>query len=345
MRIYKVMNNNINKRYKGKTNHAINFLKVIFIYIIVIHHTNLLKGTMLRGYIGVELFFITSGYFLYQTFLNHRNMSVLEYGKRRLTKLYPHYLFSFIIMALYTMTYSAADNPVKPTEFIPEILMIQNIGIFDGGINYPCWYMSVLFWGSIVIFLTLRHIPEKLFNFVSVGFTAATYTFFWIKYGQIESFRTVLIFYMPLLRGIADMLLGIIIFKLKEMIPKRFYTKYCHAFQFAEIFSLTSVIILLFANFKADFLEILLLSVLLFTVSNPSSVLNSLGNNRFIDCIGKYEYAIFLNHAVVIKIALEIFGADNEHIPFKLAVILLSVTAYSIITSKLVSFTIKNSAL
>lgn len=33
-----------------------------------------------------------------------------------------------------------------------EIFMVQTLGFTKGGINYPDWYISVLFWGSIIFY-------------------------------------------------------------------------------------------------------------------------------------------------------------------------------------------------
>lgn len=45
-------------------NGMIDFMRFIFSIVIVLHHASLFRGTMLAGYIGVEFFFIVSGWLL-----------------------------------------------------------------------------------------------------------------------------------------------------------------------------------------------------------------------------------------------------------------------------------------
>lgn len=133
---------------------AINLFKVIFILLIVVHHSDYMEGVLQRGYIAVEYFFMISGFFLCKMAESKKEMSVWTYTKRRFIKLYPHYIFSFIIIFIAYLVYLAVGL-IKTKEIftrcIPEIFLVQNIGIkySEGGLNYPCWYMSVLFYAEI----------------------------------------------------------------------------------------------------------------------------------------------------------------------------------------------------
>lgn len=86
-------------------NHALNFLKLFFLAVIVIHHSGIAK--IPHGYIGVEFFFMTSGYFIYQTYLKKQSLTLAAYTKKRFFKLYPHYIFSFTAMAVFFFNLSA----------------------------------------------------------------------------------------------------------------------------------------------------------------------------------------------------------------------------------------------
>ena len=74
----------------NQRNYSFDFLKLFYTIIIIIHHSNLLNNVMLRGYIPVEFFFFISGYFIYST--SKRNITFIQFVKRRIQKLYPGYL-------------------------------------------------------------------------------------------------------------------------------------------------------------------------------------------------------------------------------------------------------------
>lgn len=49
-----------------KRNGMIDFMRFVFCILIVLEHSELFRGRMLAGYIGVEFFFIVSGWLLMQ---------------------------------------------------------------------------------------------------------------------------------------------------------------------------------------------------------------------------------------------------------------------------------------
>lgn len=82
-----------------KKNYALDFLKVFSMVVIIIHHSSFIYEWMPRGHVFVEFFFFTSGYFLYGTYKKHSEMTVFQYAKNRIAKLYPYYLISFVLLS------------------------------------------------------------------------------------------------------------------------------------------------------------------------------------------------------------------------------------------------------
>lgn len=66
---------------KDKRNYSIDFIKLISIIIIVIHHGKFLENKLVRGYIVVDLFFFISGYFLCKTYVEKKT-NIKEYVKK-----------------------------------------------------------------------------------------------------------------------------------------------------------------------------------------------------------------------------------------------------------------------
>lgn len=133
--------------------------------LIVLHHTAFWKDIFLHGYMAVELLIVTSGYFLMHTLDHKPQMRAGVYMRSRFSKLYPHYLFSLVVMFLSTSVYRNGTITLQIIwNTIPELLLVQNLGIFTGGLNSPCWYMSVLFNAGALVFFPARKLPRKLFN-------------------------------------------------------------------------------------------------------------------------------------------------------------------------------------
>ena len=129
---------------ESERNEAFDLLKAICTFLIILHHTGFFYGILNRGYIAVEFFFITSGFFLYGTYINKAELNTLDYFKKRAGRLYPEYWFAFIILLITEamiriMPYTHWYSPLL------EFTMLQNVGIISEpeSMNYPCWYHEV----------------------------------------------------------------------------------------------------------------------------------------------------------------------------------------------------------
>ena len=116
---------------EGKNN-AVECFRVFFTMIIVLHHGGTFLKTRLvtHGYIAVEFFFILSGYLLVTTFLRESSHSCWKYLWKRYARLYPEYIMAAIVMLAFSCL--STDRFVVE-KAIPELLMLQNIGVFAGG--------------------------------------------------------------------------------------------------------------------------------------------------------------------------------------------------------------------
>lgn len=122
----------------------LDFIKLFFAILIALAHF---------GYnypissIGVEFFFAVSGFYLIKKFERNMNVnySALDYVIELVKKIYFKYILAFILFFLVSSFYMLKHGEkVKSIllyliKSIPEIFLIQNIGFFNGGINYPLW--------------------------------------------------------------------------------------------------------------------------------------------------------------------------------------------------------------
>lgn len=316
-------------------NYAFDGLKILFIFIVTIHHTNLLDDFLFHGYMSVDFFFITSGYMLQRTISSKSYITTTGYVFQRLKKIYPHYLLSFFILFILSMLFNFGELDCKFFfQGFFEMLMVQDLGFTNGGLNYPCWYISVLFYSSIVIFFIYNHIKKSLYNILGTLLVISIYSYILItNNGVMEIWNTVFIFYMPLWRGISGIILGMLIFQIHKKIPFKEYKK---IFQVLEIICLLVILIFMCIPRNVDVFIIIAIIVLNISVGNYDSILSRFSNNTLVSKAIHYEYAIFLNHALIITVLKKIFSLFNLLDVIELIIIIISVIIYSIFTTKLI---------
>lgn len=325
---------------KYRMYNSINMAKVGFIYLIVIFHSRLLDGIVNHGYIGVEFFFIVSGFFLCET--SEKYTTIIKYMKSRIKKLYPHYLFSFLIM----LVVSLMIGHYREEEFncIAEIFMVQNLGFTKEGINYPCWYMSVLFWGSLLIYLMLKYIPKKI-DYIIMGVLPIAYFVYsnLFQDGRAEIWDTKHGIYLPLIRGLADLSLGVLVYILYQWIYEKQIYNHKIARQIVEILSVIFIFVLIIYPKNLDVIIVMLMCIFIITTLSEDSIGEKVGSFKIVKWLSQYEYAIFLNHAVIVLLFQKyIIGVVEWRVSIVLFLLLITVTVYSIVTTKLVKYITRN---
>lgn len=187
-----------------------------------------------RGYFAVEVFFMISGFLFIQSLdSKKKNFCPSALFISKLCRLYPGYLFSIVALI---MLYSVAwfyGNPVAwivsdaghRVSFIAEILGIQVTGVADLiYINGPVWYVSALLCTSAVLILLYWITSEKFFDILTALAALVIYVALYVynpamdSAGFLDSNKLVSI---PLLRGIAGMCFGIVLYRLNRGIEKR----------------------------------------------------------------------------------------------------------------------------
>ena len=115
-----------------------------------------------HGSIGVDFFFLSAGYFLFQGFTKEP-MTLLSFAEKRLHRLYPVYiigiLLGYAILILDFFKDGEAFSPIMMVEsFLADSLLIQNLGWFSHPYsgNAVSWFVSALFLASLVIYSLRR---------------------------------------------------------------------------------------------------------------------------------------------------------------------------------------------
>lgn len=196
-------------------NHAVDALKGLMILLIILHHGGLLPF-LRHGYLGVDVFFVISGYFLMQGFVT-KGGSAVAYTRRRLQQVWLPYLFALLLACVldYKRLASFSGGQGFLTTYAPMasfLTLTEELGfvfhapvILVGG-----WFLSVLLIGGFLLYGLLEY-NERLTVKVLLPFSIVLgFTWLFSLSANIENFRTVGAVGLPLLRGFLEMGLGVL---------------------------------------------------------------------------------------------------------------------------------------
>ena len=333
--------------------YSFDVFKLLFAYLIAVFHfgTALPPGPS----ITVELFFIISGFFLGKKFYEkyqadpENKYDQICYTKDHVKSLYPHYIFSLIVLTVYTFFAGILTFLREPSArqivmivknvyaIIPELFLLQNTGFFGGGTNYPLWQLCTLVISGYFVYGLLYKNEKLSREFI---FPAAILMIQAFLASSDDIWGTVVFFHIPLLRAFSPLCMGVLAYYFTTTSYYRYITSKKLLFNLASIFAFLS----LYAPEAYHNIYLITFVVLLLAMYEPESWINKLLNRKIFKGCGQLSYAIFLNHAVVIDLLKDqifplLFGsADSlsvkliQHVIF---VVLL--TGYSLFTVSIVN--------
>lgn len=145
----------------NKKNGNIEFMRFIFCLIIIFLHTgtrflddfNKTAPTFFRnGRISVEFFFIVSGYLMMHSLSKVNNnlpihKNTFDFMLKKLLGIFPYHLFAFFITAVVYFSLrhtSPAADFVKLIQFMPNLFLIQRLGLPEKQLMAAEWYISAM---------------------------------------------------------------------------------------------------------------------------------------------------------------------------------------------------------
>lgn len=256
-------------------NNSIVLWRIIFGYLIMIFHFDNKYaisqhfGLALGWYIGVEFFFIVSGYLLYANLdvLAEKYRSGPAYLWYRYRKIYPCYLVSFILCFVFlflTEKDFSIFNMIKAlSNHFFEVFALQGIGLDERWtyINNTGWFISILFICDFLIYHCLVKWRDTFVNFVAPIIIIVSFSFLYRNMHGIGGAVQTTGFYenWALMRGLADMCLGILAVRFNSVLAG---VKNRKALKTAGILGFLFVIgcSMKYGNSTSDFLYALILT-------------------------------------------------------------------------------------
>jgi len=254
------------------------------------------------GHIGVDLFFVLSGYLIYGMLIKSENTRFIRYIKRRAARIYPTFLFVFLIYIILSFFFTS-ESKIPSGYLNTAIYILQNIlllpGIFDiKPVITVAWSLSYEVFYYLLIPLIISVLQLRKWN-------STNRIYFWL----IASLIGFYLFYIY--TGPVRLLMfisGIILFE-------------CHNYQRLRVFRNTGTVCLIFSFIIfgiKDYLQIdyvffmLSLYILFFTLCLDAFKEDS-GTNRWISYnplrwLGNMSYSYYLIHGLTLKFIFLIMG-------------------------------------
>ncbi len=340
-----------------KYNYAIDFWKIIFCLLIVCLHSNnfwdngdtWFKG----GGIGVEFFFIVTGFLMSNSISSSKTVSTFKYVYNKVAKLFP-YVFLTSLFIFIEKIYINNWNLSKILSsgfrlFFSELTFTRLFGFSLDlwNINGASWYLSAMVLTIIFIYPLLsinrKLCGEVIFPIISIAL---------IGY-LIQTNGTIIVIdqysyftFDGVKRAIAEICFGCTLYELHEKIKLKKFTRLGKiVISFIEIYGYALTVLFAWKNYN-DISVIVLIFLgisICITFTECGIITNYL--NRIIrsDIFNKFSLSLFLSHMEIMeifryyKVPLEGYGYTNIMICY----LILSISV-SFINMTIINITLKH---
>lgn len=298
---------------KVQRNGAIDFWKFTFSILIVIRHLELMPsfahGNIIwfkSASIGVEFFFITSGFLMAKHTCaegESTGKATWKFIKSKYLGIFPMYLFAYIVSL--TVKAALGDNLLNLFGgSVFELLFLYNAGLSQlFGARFfvvqATWYISAMLLSMFILFPIL-HSRRDLFLNVIAPLLCIFIMGYFAKHGKMLKFTDGI---FSLMRATAEICLGCVAYQVCEVLKKRPFAKAVSiVLTIIEFLCYISIFVTAFFMERGmyDFIAVIILAagiVISFSGKSYSGIIFHGALCRF---LGKLSLAIYLNHVIII---------------------------------------------
>lgn len=271
---------NQNTYRKSSRDYTVELWRFIFCIVVLGFHFFIkTKYSFFRaGYLGVEFFFVLSGYGIYSYYV--KQMQGRTFGERlyqfglyvgkRLVRLYPLYLISLLCMLVFRAV-SGGWNLAQVVSYFKvgwaEFLMLQCGPLGNAVLISAHWYVAAFFWGSVMLLAVLM-LTERVGGYAICPIASLLiYRYYFQLIGKID----VIYSYHAVIRAVAGLSLGVFVGFIAQIIWNKVFAEEAGEFDDGKrkarlrywlyIFAnLALTVVVIYTNFgrrsKIDFLVI-----------------------------------------------------------------------------------------
>jgi len=273
-----------------------------------------------EGFIGVNFFFILSGFILaynYQEKLNRKVKSKYDFYIARLARIFPLHLLTFgLAIPLMLPSFFTGNKIYWGIKFMANLTLTQSFIPVKSvylTFNRPAWSISdEAFFYLVFPFLIYLISPKNKIKFSSTFWLSVSLLIIPILMIVVpENFQHQLFYVNPLIR-ITDFILGILLFNFSKKINKNHFQLNYTLLEISSIFILI-VFFHLHSSvplvFRFSFYYWIPMSFFILIFSFQSGVVSKILSHRILILLGEISFGFYMFHYLVIRY-FEIFNAQ-----------------------------------
>ena len=298
---------------KKKHNGIISFWKFCFCLMIIIYHARLFADKndyilLPLGSIGVEFFFIVSGYFMAKKALNTANDSnslgkeTISFILVKIKSLLPYVLFSGLLSLIFLNIYTNM-NTYENISSIWDLLLLKMVGLKGTQVNGPVWYLSSMLLCMFILYPLIRKYKKE---FIYIIIPLIILLGSGIINQNVSNFRNpndwLGFTFLGNIRALIELSIGSAIYVICEKIKNTEFTIIGKiSITIIEIFGfITPFIVSQFiASKKYDFIIILILSISILLAFTEKTLEYNILSNKFSYWLEKISLPLYIfNHPI-----------------------------------------------
>ena len=288
-------------------NGFIEFERFIFCLLVMLHHYG---GMSPAGYLGVDFFFILSGFLLMKNYERENGNrissvdSAWKYTISRYFRIIPHFVFTYIlsIIILFVLGYNAPIGSYF-VNGLWELLMLSGFGIPINLVIGPGWYCSSLLIAGFIVYLLLCYNKNLFIKFVTPVSAMLVFSWLWNSFGNINRWTQYDSFISTgTLRGFVEIGIGCLCFCVCKYIKEKYINNKYFSFwvPVIQILALSFVLFIILRKGSSyyDFFCVIIFAISIILAFTEIGWLNKVCNNFLFRFLGKISMSVFLNHVL-----------------------------------------------
>ena len=311
------------RRVKTRRNSSIEFLRFVVIMSVTVHHYCALSP---NGYLGVDFFFVLSGFLLMSHFTIHYRpehdavKQAAEYTKNRYFKIIPFYLVAFVLSILLAISMNKGltiGSFVKSAGW--ELLMLEGFGITQDLIVGPGWYCSSLLIAGFVIYFLLGESRKNYLYLIAPISLMTIFAYMAVHFGNLNRWLQVDTWISTgTLRGFAEMGLGCICYEIFKHAKDKMQNQMKILSSIVELLCIIFILFVMYGKNAQgyDFICVLVMAVLITSFFIANSYLSAVLNNSLSAYLGRISVSIYFNHIILANIDWYALLGVNWHNSF-----------------------------
>lgn len=291
-----------------------------------------------KGYLGVDLFFVLSGFVLahvYAPALARDNFRYLSFLQKRLARIYPLHLLTFLAAVGIYLGGKLAGFTINSTYFtldsvLQNLLLIHAWGTTSGfSWNGPSWSISAEA-GAYLLFPALVFLVYKIWTNAAATVVVCVVFLLVVDasvYAVAGVSMTALTWEAGILRIVPEFLLGLALYRFGVTVTV----------PVARLrWSVPSLLLITFASLHYginDFFIVIQLSAIIFLLSQQSKTPSpSVLTSNWAVYLGEISYSIYMSHSLIavvyFKVIKMLTGADTiEVLPWSISFFLVLIAS------------------